>query len=324
MKALRAVLTGLAAAGSLALGLACLALSVYTWGGRITPRLDALANFAPLYLAGGLVAALVALFVPMGWLRLALALPGLAAVAGAGALMWPELTRPMSPRAPADAPHQLKLIQFNTWADNVDPEATGRWIAEQDADVVVIEEPRSAIVKAILRERHYYVTGPKASVMIFSRAKPLDTPYPWPRPQASAPLMRAEFAPEDGGYTIIGVHLTWPTQWWYHQMQNDDTAYVVHLTDPRRTILVGDFNSTPWSFSRRREDRKIGLERRTHALFSWPARNVAHARWAMPFPFLPIDHIYAGSDWRTVSIKRGPRLGSDHYPVIITLALMPS
>lgn len=324
MKALRAVLFGLAAAGSLALGLACLALSVYAWGGRITPRLDALANFAPLYVAGGLIAALIALFVPLGWVRLALALPGFAAVAVAGALMWPELTRPMSPRAPPDAPHQLKLIQFNTWADNVDPEATGRWIAQQNADVVVIEEARSAVIKAILRERDYYVTGRKASIVIFSRVKPIDDTQPWPRPQGSAPLMRAVFAPEDGGYTVIGVHLTWPTQWWYHQMQNDDAAYVVHLTDPKRTILVGDFNSTPWSFSRRREDRKIGLERRTHALFSWPARNVAHPKWAALFPILPIDHIYAGSDWRTVSIRRGPRLGSDHYPVVITLALTPS
>ena len=35
---------------------------------------------------------------------------------------------------------------------------------------------------------------------------------------------------------------------------------------------------------------------------------------------LPIDHVYAGPGWRTVSVQRGPKLGSDHYPVIVTLA----
>ena len=40
----------------------------------------------------------------------------------------------------------------------------------------------------------------------------------------------------------------------------------------------------------------------------------------LPFPFLPIDHVYAGRDWRTVRVQRGPRLDSDHYPVIVRLA----
>ena len=40
----------------------------------------------------------------------------------------------------------------------------------------------------------------------------------------------------------------------------------------------------------------------------------------LPFALLPIDHVYAGPGWRTVRAERGPRLGSDHYPVIVTLA----
>ena len=56
------------------------------------------------------------------------------------------------------------------------------------------------------------------------------------------------------------------------------------------------------------------------ALFSWPA--AAFTRWNIraPFPVLAIDHVYAGAAWRTVSVRRGPRLGSDHYPVVVVLA----
>ena len=83
-------------------------------------------------------------------------------------------------------------------------------------------------------------------------------------------------------------------------------------------ILVGDFNSTPWSFARRREETALGLERRTRILPTYPANG--------PFgvALLPIDHVYAGPGWGTVSINRGPRLGSDHYPIVAVLAPRPN
>jgi len=87
-----------------------------------------------------------------------------------------------------------------------------------------------------------------------------------------------------------------------------------------RLIIVGDFNSTPWSFGRRRDDARLGVLRRTRNLFSWPAERVSHNKLPAPFPVLPIDHIYAGRGWATVSVRRGPRLGSDHYPVVAVLA----
>ena len=39
-----------------------------------------------------------------------------------------------------------------------------------------------------------------------------------------------------------------------------------------------------------------------------------------PFAFAPIDQVFAGSAWRAVSVTRGPKLGSDHYPVVVVLA----
>lgn len=324
MKALLAVLKGLVAAGCLALGLACLVLVSYALGGRNDGRLDVLTHFAPLYLAGGLVAAVTALCLRPCWIGLLLALPGLAAAVAAGWLIGPEFIRPASPRAPADAPHQLKLIQFNAWqAYNVDVDGSGRWLAAQNADIIVIEEAETALVDAVLRHHEYHVTGRGDSVTILSRAEPIDTKVASPRPRPRAATGLARFGPEDGGFTIVGVHYTWPTDWRRQQGQSKDTLLVLREVDLSRAILVGDFNSTPWSFARRREDGRLGLERRTRGLATWPARlyRGPDRGEPMPFPFLPIDHVYAGSAWRTVSVKRGPRLGSDHYPVVITLAL---
>ena len=67
-------------------------------------------------------------------------------------------------------------------------------------------------------------------------------------------------------------------------------------------------------------DGLFGLERRTRALFTWPAGRFSRLRFAAPFPILAIDQVYAGSDWKTVAVRRGPELGSDHYPVVVELA----
>ena len=89
--------------------------------------------------------------------------------------------------------------------------------------------------------------------------------------------------------------------------------------DPReRLIVTGDFNSAPWSFQRRRWDKAFGLVRRERAIPSWPAQAVGRLPWLGAF--LPIDHVFAGPGWATVSARRGPRLSSDHYPLVVTLA----
>ena len=84
-------------------------------------------------------------------------------------------------------------------------------------------------------------------------------------------------------------------------------------------ILEGDFNSKPRSFSLRRQDALFGLMRRSHALFSWSVRPYSRYKFWTPVPLMPIDHVYAGAAWKTVSVTTGPKLGADHLPIIAVL-----
>ncbi|MBV8593019.1 MAG: endonuclease/exonuclease/phosphatase family protein, partial [Caulobacteraceae bacterium] len=89
--------------------------------------------------------------------------------------------------------------------------------------------------------------------------------------------------------------------------------------DRRSLILAGDFNSTPWSAALRRLDRALGLERRTRAMFTFPVQPYSrYALWS-PLPFLPLDHVFAGEDWKTVRVTVGRNVGSDHLPVVAVL-----
>jgi len=120
-------------------------------------------------------------------------------------------------------------------------------------------------------------------------------------------------------FTVVGNHFVWPIPAGRWQAQSRLMARKIARFPRDSLIVTGDFNSTPWSWSLRRQDKALGLERRTRALASWPTGAFTRLASA-PFPVLPIDHVYAGKAWKTVKVERGPSLGSDHRPVVAILA----
>jgi endonuclease/exonuclease/phosphatase (EEP) superfamily protein YafD len=307
----------MAAAGALA--------ALAAQGGRVSDRLDVFAHFAPFWLLLGVLGLIVWLL--SGGRSLNRTTPIVAAVAilAAGGLMIPELTRSKGPRPPAEG-ETIKLIQFNLWGRAGNPDGIVDWIRAQDADILVFEEAfarTGGVARALADDYPYQTTCAEpvpCSTMILSRREPI-------REQglgaavSPAKLLGAQatWKTPRGEFSVIGVHYTWPIPAGPQQQQTRRLAAVIDTLPKGSTIVSGDFNSTPWSFSLRRQDERFGLNRRTHALPSWPAAPFSRQGIAFPFPFLPIDHVYAGSDWKTVSVKRGPKLGSDHYPVVVTL-----
>jgi len=329
MAAFLDLLSGLRAFLTFNLAAGCAVVALAAQGGRVSNRLDVLTHFAPFWLAGGLLALVLAALAPRGGARTASLILGLIAAVSAAALIAPEFLRPTSPPAPNGAPGQIRLVQFNVWGRNQDVGATADWIMAQRPDFVVMQELKTPMREALLaRAPGYQLVCDHRSVChtaILTRLEPIRFEIPeYGLPGASTPLAVAQFRAEDGRiFTVMGVHYTWPTFGGVQQAQGVQVAALLERFPRERMILSGDFNSTPWSFSRRREDARFGMERRTRALFSWPAAQFSRWRVELPFPFLPIDQVYAGSGWRTVSVRRGPRLGSDHFPVVVTLAPGP-
>ena len=315
---------------ALIIAIASMAAAILCLGGAVSDRLDVLTHFAPLYLVGGIVALLICLACgpPLGRPTLACALIAIVVcglIVAPDALAW----RPASRPRPGETP--LKLIQFNLWEHNIDPAGTVRWIEDQDADIVVVEEAQNAggRVASALAGRYPFSTScdpPRpCSTMILSKV----------RPEASGGLLSpgmasrlagawASFGKGAARFTVVGAHHGWPIPAGVQQGQSRRLAKVLDGFERPSLIVAGDFNSTPWSFAMRRQDARFGLQRRTHAMPTWPARRTRYWALASPFAFLPIDHVYAGAAWRTVSVTRGPRLGSDHFPVVVVLARGPA
>lgn len=301
------------------------AAAVLSLGGAFSNRLDTLTHFAPLYLVGGVIA--IALQLVRGKRRGRWeVILGAAAILISAGLMAPDILARLTAARSAPGPQSLKVIQLNLWSKNVDPRGTAAWIAHQNADVVVLEEvvgPTEA-VPVLLRHTFRYQTPRDMSfpvtTVILSKVAPRDSGV-WPSPDVFGRHSGAwaSFGDPATGYAVVGAHALWPTRPGRQQTQTALLASRLQAFDRDTLILAGDFNSTPWSFSLRRQDALFGLIRRTHALFSWSVRPYSRYKIWTPVPLMPIDHVYAGAAWKTVSVTSGPKLGSDHLPIIAVL-----
>jgi endonuclease/exonuclease/phosphatase (EEP) superfamily protein YafD len=294
---------------------ACALAAVLAQGGRWSPRLDILTHFALIYLFAAGAAVALALFLRNWGRPTVLALSGVAAAASL-ALVLPEFLRPEGPKAPADASGQIKVIQLNALRTNTEIGRIADWLIVQDPDIVTITEARPDLRDLIKRRTGWQVAGAAGSLMIFSQERRITMDRPHLPKDARMSYVNATYPSASGPYEVVTAHICWPTGR-NHQAQHRQLRRLIAALPHDRLILAGDLNSAPWSFALRRTERGLGLTRRDKGMPTFPADR--RGFW-WPYPVLPIDHVYAGPGWATVKVERGPRLGSDHYPVIVTLA----
>jgi vancomycin resistance protein VanJ len=291
-------------------GGACLAVWL-SLAGEFVPALDAFASFLPLFGAATLIGLLFARR-RLGW-TLVVALLGLTPVA---IRVTPELTREIP--AAKKGSTQVRLLTHNVWARNADPADTAQTIIDAKPDVAMLQEVDGSFrpMLAALNQHFPYATKcpPGCDLAIVSRWPIADSDYflkdAEGRKFGPAMLWARIVGPGERPFTVVTLHYPRPTSR-DQAVRRRDVARAFARIDRDPLIVAGDMNLTPWAAAMREQDRALApLTRMTRALPSWPRA----------FPVLPIDQLYAGTDWGLVAARRLPATGSDHVPILVTLA----
>ncbi len=219
------------------------------------------------------------------------------------------------PLAPGE--RALKVMSFNTWLSNHDWRAVADEITRQDPDVAFLAEfgTEKQPLLDFLSARYPYRVD--CLEVIYCHLA-IISKYPFRKKEARTrwrgpPYIRVRFGPELGGLTLFGIHTIRPPHFrsQLKQMKRWRRSSGM-LSGPR--LAAGDFNATPPSEMLKVFAEQSGLERLTW-LPSWPAR-------FGPFPQIAIDHMFASTGVRAITRQIiGDHAGSDHYPIIETIAI---
>jgi endonuclease/exonuclease/phosphatase (EEP) superfamily protein YafD len=311
---MRVARIGLAVLGPLLLGATVLGFLGSWWWGLVLVE-----PFRPQYLgASGVLAAVAWLIRMRGW---AIALTGAAVVNLA--VLWPYLTG--IPAVPAEGSALLDVVSFNVGISVSGRDRVMEWLAEEDPDVVLLYESsfewEDAVRRSGLEHEMVAVVPPTRLAGITVLVRPeyqVRVLEGLPVDISLGVVLQVEVGGES--VEIVGLHPPSPLSSERARIRDEIlSAGGDWAADSDAPVLViGDFNATPWSHVVKSMARVGGL---TDSLKgrglqpSWPAG------WG-PL-MIPIDNALTSQGLVVVERRTGPPLGSDHRPLLVTVAVSP-
>lgn len=306
-------------------------LTVLSWFGRYGWLLDLL-TFARQHLAvaGLALAALATVAQTRVWAAVALVaalLNGAALLPTGGSL---QAAAAVAPGAP------LRVLSLNVLTDNHRRKQVLRYLRESGADVIALEEVSDWWAEQVAGLADLYpflATGRDTAantVLILSRYPIVETSV-LPLPPGTAldreVPVRAVIEMGLRRVAIYAVHPPTPRSLEQWRMRNAQLAWLAatsrRLDGDMPRVMLGDFNTPPWSFLFRDVTEQSGLRDAAGPGWRKPTRQPMlrppHLAWAGA----PVDHVLVSPDLAVARFLVGPYVFSDHFPVIADL-LVPA
>lgn len=230
---------------------------------------------------------------------------------------------PSAPAEKAVAGKPLKVLQANVLYLNRDTARLRQLIETENPDIIFISEANGAFTKmlAALKKKYPHQKAHPENAGAFGLA--LGSKIPLERlrlvtfPGADVPGYAFEITHAGKKLRFFGMHTMNPL----YGVDVRDAAFTGLQRDisaaPGNVVILGDLNATPWCPALRKLMRAVPrLEnaREGRGLFlSWPT--------FLPFFMrIPIDHALVGDNIAIQDFRLGPDIGSDHFPILMTLA----
>jgi endonuclease/exonuclease/phosphatase (EEP) superfamily protein YafD len=298
--------------------------------GFAVPLFDLFNHLQLLLFFGTLAAAIAALLFKMRrWWKVI-------AILGFATSAWtfvPEWLSGLSPRQPVSDATTIKVMTHNIFGLNYDMRRVDAVIREEDPDIVALQEyfPEQAGLGELLRERYPYSVrcqgGKRANLGLYSKfpfreeMAAGECPDNAQGTQRTAHIIAGFTLSTGASFALMTTHMDWP---YPIERQRDEFVAVAEAVNAIEgpLLVVGDFNSTPWSYSMKAFEAASGLTRETRNLMTYPELFTTRRGLIRLEPFLPLDHVFQ----RGLSVSElrvGEQTGSDHRPVVFTFSVAP-
>lgn len=277
---------------------------------------DLLSNFRPQYAVVGTLLGVVLVVGKWRKTGAAVAVVGLVNAALVGILWMP----PSDSQAPAS--EGFTVMTFNVRAANEARAGVFDYIGRTRPDVVFLHETtvlwEEAAEAAGLGYEIYTVGQPG---LIFSTMvlAPVGTEFEsYGFATAEPRAVEARFDSPAGPVAVLGTHPLSPITSERAALRDAQMEWAADWAANQTVsaVVAGDLNATQWSHSWRAFVRTSGFLDSTRGFGLQPSFPVD----GNPLVRVQIDHVLHSPDLVTVNRELGPRLGSDHAPVIVELA----
>ena len=278
-------------------------------------RLALASHFRPhLAVASLLLAILVSLAGLPGWAASLAALLALLATAANLFAIWRVLPGFAVGSGGEDV--RLRLAFANVLATNTNRAALVEWVRREQVDIFIACEcvgDWPGALAALADELPHGTASPFGDLMILSRLPVGEINHPVTR---YGNAIVAEIGTPAGLLSLVALHATVPRSSRNSTGRDAVIESVGHIVWRRRggVVVVGDFNATPWSIPMRR----LMAGGRIH--YGPGAFRGTFPSWLPDWAGIPIDLVLAGGGWRVVGHRHGPRIGSDHWPILAEVA----
>lgn len=280
----------------------------------------------PYVWLGGAIA-LTALVWRRPWLGLT-ALTGLALnVWVLASVLWVTPLPTLATPAPT-----ITLLQANLHDKNRDHARFLAYVDQTRPDVLALQEVTPHWISAfhqtpaLMRRYPYQKIGGGGDTALLSRLPLTQAKRVFMPPYDS--YLHARVWPQGSGrpsakaFTLLVIHPEHPTSGHAaHRQRRLVTLLTAQRPGLGRPLMVvGDFNATPWSFQFRRLAHGLGVQDMArHGVGLVPTWPVG---WG-PL-MIPLDNCLVSPPLRVLRRETGPDIGSDHLPVLTTLAMPAS
>lgn len=217
---------------------------------------------------------------------------------------------------------QLRVITMNVNIYNPKPKKLARYLQNFEPDILVLQEAENPKLRRMLNE-HFAIRYPETGThenVLYS-----NFPFSDIRIMRKNETTFLKATTENGNsdskpFSLYAIHAASPTTPADFRNRNRQlNGFSKYLSrQDERQVVVGDFNTTPWSFHFKRflQTAKLKDSRNGFGIQpTWPTY--------LPTSMLqiPIDHCLISPDFQVQNRVVGHGIGSDHRPVIVDLAV---